>query len=681
MKHLEKPARVRLGALRPFAIAAAFAAVLASAPLAGAADYTWLGSTSGNWNSDANWSDGTTSGLPWVDDASSPTNAIFGSSSTRTTVTVPSGETRRVGNLTVGDKKHTFSGSGTISVAGTLAANVDATFNTPLASGRADGSLHVTSSNGKIAFLYGRNTQTSTVLESYIWFAPNRDASFGTVPSSPTDNILVTGNVTLFGDCTHGDGNFAINQNRTLRISPGKFIQVGASGTLTFKNLIVANPSSGLDFSTDTYFKVASNWTRLIVLDPGAGRTNAFGRLWVDNSCAKIASGTTLVAGPLQSNGYGYTGGSAPLCVVGNGSSWATDRGYLAIEGGTLYAPQNNVYVDVHSFGQVVVQNGGKIAMPHVEWLNGHNSRGRLTIGTRGEVAVHKFRLSGSGSAASEINLNQGGLLRTTQMYLYSNSQACDFNFNGGVFRLLTNVGSNLFGNPTDSGKWGSVRFRVLAGGAVFDTSDGWNMWWQRPLVSGAANDGGLAKSGSGQLIMTAANAYNGPTSLSGGTVQIRADGGLPAGTKLTLSGCTVDFSDYGSPARLSENWVSRIEGSGTLTHCDNLHVTNAIAPSANATVTFNNTCELRGGYVVSGDASGCGLLRVASGQSISDLRLTLANASALDKHRRYGILETVSGSFSGQFDESALPDGWKVKYTASSAILSYQLPTTILFR
>lgn len=679
MKHVGKSTRESLSALRSFAIAAAFSATLASAPLVGATDYTWIGSTSGNWNtSDANWSDGTTSGLLWVDNASSPNNAVFGSSSTRTTVTVPSGETRRVGNLTVVDKKHTFSGSGTISVAGTLAANVDATFNTPLASGRADGSLHVTSSNGKIAFLYGRNTQTSTVLENTIWFAPNRDASFGQVPSSPTDNILVTGTVTLFGDCSNGDGNFAINQNRTLRISPNKYLQVGSNGTLTFKNLIVANPSSGLDFSTDTYFKVLSNWTGLIVLDPGAGRTNAFGRLWVDNSRAKIASGTTLVAGPLQSNGYGYTGGSAPLCVVGNGSSWATDRGYLAIEGGTLYAPQNNVYVDVHSFGQVVVQNGGKIAMPHVEWLNGHNSRGRLTIGTRGEVAVHKFRLSGSGSAASEINLNQGGLLRTTQMYLYSNSQACDFNFNGGVFRLLTNVGSNLFGNPTDSGKWGSVRFRVLAGGAVFDTSDGWNMWWQRPLVSGAANDGGLTKSGSGQLIMTAANAYNGPTSLSGGTVEIRADGGLPAGTKLTLSGCTVDFSDNGSPARLSENWVSRIEGSGTLTHCDNLHVTNAIAPSANATVTFNNTCELRGGYVVSGDASGCGLLRVASGQSISDLALAVENAAALDKTKQYQIL---SGGFTGSFNESALPEGWKIKYEATSAILSYMQPTTLFIR
>ncbi len=47
--------------------------------------YTWLASpANGNWDtSSLNWSDGTTDGVAWVDDASAPNDAVFGTTSTK----------------------------------------------------------------------------------------------------------------------------------------------------------------------------------------------------------------------------------------------------------------------------------------------------------------------------------------------------------------------------------------------------------------------------------------------------------------------------------------------------------------------------------------------------------------------------------------------------------------------
>ena len=62
--------------------------------------YTWLDSpANGTWDtSSLNWSDGTTDGVAWVDDASAPNDAVFGTSSTKS---VSIGSRREVNDLTI----------------------------------------------------------------------------------------------------------------------------------------------------------------------------------------------------------------------------------------------------------------------------------------------------------------------------------------------------------------------------------------------------------------------------------------------------------------------------------------------------------------------------------------------------------------------------------------------------
>ena len=55
-----------------------------------AVTYTWEPSD-GNWDTTTgNWNDGTSSGVAWVDNASDPNDAVFGSSAARKSVTVGS---------------------------------------------------------------------------------------------------------------------------------------------------------------------------------------------------------------------------------------------------------------------------------------------------------------------------------------------------------------------------------------------------------------------------------------------------------------------------------------------------------------------------------------------------------------------------------------------------------------
>ena len=240
----------------------------------------------------------------------------------------------------------------------------------------------------------------------------------GTVPATPTDNIFITGTPTLFASA-----NFTINSNRTIKISSGKYFNTGVNGgPFTYKCRVVAENSPGRNFSTNTYLNASANWTGLVVLDPGAGVTNAFGRLQV-NSQLKVASGVTYLTGP------GGTGTSASLYVNGK-TDFGSSYGNLTVDGGEVYVSQS-LYVDLRNYGQGTVTNGGKLYMPNVHWLNGHGSPARLTIADRGEVTLSNLRITQASKA--EVLLNEGGLLKTFVLSVDPNATfKGTFLFNGG---------------------------------------------------------------------------------------------------------------------------------------------------------------------------------------------------------------------------------------------------------
>lgn len=75
-----------------------------------------------------------------------------------------------------------------------------------------------------------------------------------------------------------------------------------------------------------------------------------------------------------------------------------------------------------------------------------------------------------------------------------------------------------------------------------------------------AALPGGLTKTGPGTLTLNAANTYLGPTTVAGGTLVPSAEGSLPQGSDLVLSGGTLILNGHAHT-----NLSTRVSGSGAL--------------------------------------------------------------------------------------------------------------------
>lgn len=660
------------------AATAAIAAGLAPA-MASAADYTWMSSPEdSNWNTTSlNWN----SGEAWVDNASEPNNAIFGNTS-QTTVNVVGNHV--VSNLTISGPNYDINdgGSGSkLSIAGTITlGSGQMAFRAPIASGRPDGSLHITGNDWKIGFFYGGgNLQKSTYIEGNALFAPSNDGALGVLPTTPTDNIIIDGTPSFFASSP-----FTINSNRTMRLTSGSNLKTGSNHTFIYKNRIVADNTSGYNYSRNTYIRLRENWHGLIVFDPGAEVTNAFGRLQNYQSQLKIASGVTHVTGA------GGTDVNAHFYVMGDNKSFKSNYGNVLIDGGELYTELGS-YVDVRNYGQVTVTNGGKVYMPSVEWLNGLVGPGRLTVANGGEFTVHTLRLSqAGGDVPAEIYLNEGGTIRARKLYIDQKNQPCDFHFNGGAFQALAESSTML--SKTGEDYWKNVHFLVEEKGAVFDMSNDVNTWWTQPLVSGVAageTDGGLrlftTGSGNPQFVMATTNDYNGATVVEGKIgLQVRVDYGLPTNTTLRLSGgADLQCNTYNSesPARHTTNWVARIEGYGNLNSISNFHVTDGVAPSIGQSIGFAQVCDLRGDFEISGNATTCGSLWLnVAGQDISGLRPKLMNADALDKNMKYTVIRSPHGH-DGTLDESGLPGGWHFEDDGANVVLRYSSPFTMVVR
>lgn len=667
------------------------AAILAAATVATGAigtTYTWTGAASGTWNTtDKNWSDGTTDGVAWVNNQAAPNDAVFGSASQYSPFL---GGARYVNDLTLnGTDKYIFSGNYTesakIAVAGTINVGGTAQFSVALDSLRPDGSLHLVGSKTAYVYQFKANLgclQSSTWLDGALTFAPNYDRAFGREPPAPATNIFVTASgVKIFAD-----GNVTIHSNRIVKANAGVTLNAAAGfgNTLMFKGRITAD-TNAWDSTTGFYnnssrltaYKGADgSWLGTVALDPGAGATNDFGRLQVE-SRMKVSSGTTTLTAATKATGTG-----ALLYVPGNGSSFSDTRGNLVIDGGELHSWQG-YYADVSGYGQVTVTNGGRVNMTGVQWLNGLSGPGRLTVADGGEFAIGILRLSQSGAAASEIILEEGGLLRAGTLYMDQAGNSCDFRFNGGAIQSIG--GGNPFLKNTGDAYWTGVRFLVGEKGAVFNTCNGQNIWWSRPLVSGAAADGGVRKFGSGVLVFTATNAWNGALAVESGNVQVRVKDGIPPGTSIRLSaGSKIDFSGNGVGGQHVENWVGRLEGEGTLANSSNLHVTNSIAPGVGGSLVFDYPCYLEGDYEVAGDRTQCGRIVLnGANTDISGLKVKLVDEKAFDAGAtpdQYVIL-SAPNKFAGEFDESDMPRGCRVKYTETSAYLSFSQPFIMVIR
>ena len=704
----------RFHALISVAVVAGFAFCAAYAET-----YTWTGPDNGEWTG-ANWKNEAGETVVWTDG----NDAVFnGNKENKITV----GEAVKAGNISVtgGTSPIYFYGTAPLSWTGEIkSAGGHGYIYCPLVD---DGNgLHF--NFGGHLYLLGANLHTGGThigntafgaLRAFIidgvygGASAQNDFALGPVPKTKQPNIFIEGkNVALHVGSVQKD--FHVHTNRTIVIRDGQTFNVSPNGVMHIDGDIKGENEGTTAYPTGTRLRSHHQWSGLTVLHG----TNMFGRLLVSGRLEIAGGKTTLIT---KSAGVNE---NAALCLTNqNEKAYSDKHGYLMVSGGLLGNYQNAHRFQTGGYGHLDVA-GGTVEMAYKGganqneyggFLNGYDSPGKVTIRDGGLLRCSKFRLSqttiGNGG---ELFLEEGGTLRVRYIGIdFKAARKGIVHFNGGRLQSLEGNSNTSTTESPSNANWAGSEFKVEAGGAIFDTSNGQHLWFGRPLLTGVAEgetDGGLTcRLANGRVVVlhdnTAGSTFNGPTRLvaadtgtitgNNRTLQCRVANALPTTATLQIGpGCRAAFSSYagGSGSQERENadleqTIARLEGCGKVIYNSKLTVTGAVAPvfdGVYGTLVLEKPCTLNCYYEITGDANGCSCLELnnirqeLSGlepPSIAGLKLKLADGTTLNKHAAkttYKILNAQNG-FTGKFDESALPSGWTVKYEDKAAYLCYE--------
>ncbi len=293
-----------------------------------------------------------------------------------------------------------------------------------------------------------------------------------------------------------------IGSNVTVTKTDGNFNMNGADGVASG----TLNISSGGKVSTTTVAR------RLEVRGDGAV-VNVFGTMetTVNNSTAAWigiggSSGTATVN--VETGGVVQTAGGQ----IRVGFATGTGTGILSVNGGTVTA-NNTLFIG-----------------------NGSGTTGILTLNSGlVDTSATTFTI-GQSSATGTVNLNGGTLF--VKNVGFAGSGLDVFKFDGGELKAA--AGGAFFGGGGIAGSGTHVH----NGGAKFN-SNGFDITVGAKLIhsalaGAAAIDGGLTKTGTGTLILTNSNTYNGATLVSAGTLLVNGALGNTAvtvGNSATLGG------------------------------------------------------------------------------------------------------------------------------------------------
>jgi autotransporter-associated beta strand protein len=218
---------------------------------------------------------------------------------------------------------------------------------------------------------------------------------------------------------------------------------------------------------------------------------------------------------------------------------------------------------------------------------------GTTTISPHGVLALGGSMTSATLASGGTVNLNPGGSLLVPA--LVSAGTSSMVNFNGGVLRASSNSSAFLTG-------FGLAV--VGSGGAVID-SNGKAVTVGQALghdtALGSSLDGGLTKLGPGLLVLTAGNTYTGPTTISGGSLQL-GDG---TGNDGSIAGSIVNNGSLVFNLAGSSAFAGSISGSGAVAMCGsgslNLTQANVFAGGfalSNGTLGIGNDLALGNGAI-----------------------------------------------------------------------------------
>ena len=466
--------------------------------------------------------------------------------------------------------------------------------------------------------------------------------------------------------------------------SSQKTINVGAVmlGNLTFTTegyVITGGPlamngdatvSTGTAVLQATVSRAAGAWTRTgagtLVLDPGAGRTNALYALKNDSGTLRIVSGATVVTGSTGGDVYDtFYNNSGTIQVWGGllkttGTGWVAQNGTLAITNGL---------VDFTSSTQV---------------LNAYSASGSTTVSGSGVLDVTELRVTqfNGGYDKATINLNVGGALRLHRLYHDTalSSTRGSVNFNGGA--LVAKSSRTDFLGTTSANWRQGVRLQVREGGAILD-SNGFNVDSKQPFHSGATADGGLVKRGAGTFTLATTNGYTGATAVEAGTLKLGVDNALPPANAVAVrTGATFDLNGKALA-------LGGLGGAGTVTNGVALTLTGTIAPGDGGgvgTLTLAETPASLVGAKLAITVLTNGVsdrLHVEGDLDLEGMTLVLDDPVRGDQSQAY-VVASCTGALLGEFESVVQqPSKWRVVYAPEKkqVLVDYRRVSVFIMR
>lgn len=452
------------------------------------------------------------------------------------------------------------------------------------------------------------------------------------------NSVFSTNNLILIGEAAGTNVAVTLNDTSVYTQSAGGFA-IGFSGT------------GSLTLNDDSIFNKTYGELGIGDLPGSSGTLSLSGNATVNAANTLLGRNTSEALGDAvgtvnQSSGSFHSNGDFLFQVGVNGSGTWNLSGGTVTSGGWValgrFAPGEGVLnVSGGSFSQTD---------PARAILIGEDGTGTLNLSGSGAVNVastaYGLIVGWTATGNGTVNLN-GGTLTTTR--IQKGTGYGEIHFDGGLLR------AGETSNPTFLN--GLNLATVKAGGAHID-SNSQAITIGQILEPGTTPGGGLTKSGSGTLTLTAPNSYTGPTTVTGGTLVIDGDQSLATGLTTVADTATLGGSGVVGGNVINNGTIAPGGPTGTL--------------SVNGNVTLASGSSLAIGIdesqtPIHDTLAVTGTLTIASGTSLN-LDLTGA-ATQLPL-----TIATASGGISGTFTN--VTPGATVVYNANSIVLTAIAPT-----
>ena len=481
-------------------------------------------------------------------------------------------------------------------------------------------------------------------------------SGFNAFEKTGTATLVLSGATTEVTPWVLRQGTLSVAADASLGASTGDLTFNG--GTLLTTSSFASARNIVLEGSSGAYFSTNSGVTTTLsgVIADSAGQ---------GNSITKEGAGTLVLSG-VNTYGGGANIKDGTLSVSADANLGASGE-TIVFSGGTLattasFASARNFYLD-EAEGRVNTDSGVTTTLSGVISGASGSAFSKLGAGT--------LVLSGVNTYSGSTNLNAGTLSVSADANLGASGGAIVFN--GGTLATTASFDS---ARNVSLGQEGRV-----------DTA-----WGVTTTLSGVMTGRSISKYGTGTLVLSGANTYNGTTFLYDGTLSVSADSNLGAGNgAVVLAGGTLaTTADFASARQIYFDEANGLlnTASGVTTTLSGL-VSGASGSSLykigagtlvlSGVNTYSGNTNLNGGTLsVSADAN-----LGASGGAIAFNGGTLATTASFDSARDIvlgagsgaidtaaGVTTTLSGAISGT-GTFAIRGGGLVDYTGTGSVFA----------